>query len=264
MEYKFTKRLSKSKLECYKQCPKKFYFMKTQPYEALEIPALIRGSALHETFDDFEQYRMLNRDKDYNRETCLNLLHKVGAKHKPEYDRSLEMIKTDWEQGPKTKPMKKYPTFEKAIEMFVDWLEEFNFMIPESCEEKIYDSDDDFVAMYDRVDFDGKVRILWDYKTGAIGKKEKFEPQLAWYNIYFTKKHLKNIDYLGIYFADHNKYFLIPVNDEFLQKHYAELHNLKFEIEECESEDRWPTKKNFLCGWCQYRHLCPLFGGEEK
>jgi len=129
MEKDITKRLSKSKINSYLTCPKKYWFEQNFPEKFVTNEAMQRGSELHQIFEDlYTKPANLSDDKIKFKETIMKL------------DNSNKYV--------------------DQVNKFIDWQEQFKFMKPESVEKKIYDAEEDLVVMWDRVDFDGKKRCL--------------------------------------------------------------------------------------------------------
>lgn len=225
-DYKYTKRLSKSKLLSFMNCPKQFKLMNDYPNESKPGPALIKGIKVHDMFDKlYENGRQYN-----NKEDIIFELNRISPNEYDEY---------------------KMP--------FANWQEEMGFPKVESTEEKIYDKEDDIVIKYDRIDYDGTTRILWDYKTGKLKAAIDHEFELMLYAYYYMKATRKKVHYVGIYFADHGISDLIKVTDDkisrMLTQTYQEISNIK----EYENINTFPAKPSFTCKWCSWNHLCDTY-----
>lgn len=225
-EYKYVKRLSKSKLNSFINCPKQFKLMCDYPNESRPGPALIKGIKVHDMFD-----KLYDNGNQYNsKQDIINKLYEIEPNDYHEYKGK-----------------------------FAEWQEEMGFPNVESTEEKIFDKDDNVVIKYDRIDYDGHTRILWDYKTGKLKNVIDFEFELIVYAYYFMKHTRKRVDYVGIYFADHGKADIIEVTDERIQRVLANVHNYISEIKDCENSKVFPAKKSWTCKWCSWNHLCEAY-----
>lgn len=224
--YKYTKRLSKSKLNSFINCPKQFQLMCDYPKESKPGPALIKGIKVHDMFDKLYDYK-----KQYNsKEEIINKLMEIEPNEYHEYK-----------------------------EKFAKWQEEMNFPPIENTEEKIFDEEDNIVIKYDRLDYDGNARIMWDYKTGKLKNVQDFEFELILYAYYYMKKTRKRVHYAGIYFADHGIADMLEVTDERLQRVLAQVHNYISEIKDYENSKVFPAKKSWKCKWCQWNHICGVY-----
>jgi len=233
-----TKRLSKSKLNTFKECPKKYYFTQYFPEEFIESEAMKRGSQLHQLLEDY--YKKYNGKNIRTKESALKEFSKIEGNEEH---------------------------FEE-IKKFIDWLDKRGFPIPESLEEKIYSKKQDIVIMWDRIDFDGKVRILWDYKTGKLykGKQfiDKFKFELMFYAFIYMLETKKKIDYVGIYFIDHGIQTLIKVTNEEIQKIINEIFELKLEMKDYQKNNIWPGRYSWKCRWCNYKDRCEEYKQYNK
>jgi len=225
-EYNYTKRLSKSKLNCFINCPKQFQLMNDNPKEGIPGPALIKGIKVHDMFDKLYDYK-----KQYNsKEEIIKKLMEIEPNEYHDYK-----------------------------EKFAEWQKEMNFPKIENTEEKIYDKEDDIVIKYDRLDFDGKTRIMWDYKTGKLKTALDHEFELILYAYYYMKKTRDRIHYVGIYFADHGKADIIKVTDKRIQRVLCDIHNYISEIKDCENSNCFPARKTWKCRFCSWNHLCEVY-----
>ena len=222
-----SKRLSKSKINSFKQCPKQFYLTHHYPEYIEKGEALIRGTELHDILDKLYDYDIDFKDM----EAVYNTLSEIDKEKK----------------------------YKKQIQFFVDWLKSINYQVPENTEEKIYDIEDDIVIKYDRIDYDGQNRILWDYKTGKKKSMDNFKFELLMYAYYYMKNKKKQIDYVGIYFIDHGSFLLLKVKKEDLQEVLADIHNQKAQIRESERSDVWPAKLQFFCKFCPVNKICEKY-----
>lgn len=229
--YKYTKRMSKSKLNAFISCPKKFQLMIDYPQESQTSEALMNGIKVHNMFDKLYEKRNKYNSKDELME-ALNKIQPEG--------------------------------YERYKEHFCNWQQEMGFPYVENTEEKIYDEREDMVIKYDRIDFDGRTRILWDYKTGKLKTAEEFELELIQYAYYFMKHKRCRVHYVGIYFADHGKADLIKVTDERIQRCIANIRNSVAEIRDCENSGVFPAKPSWTCKFCQWNHLCPVYNQKNK
>lgn len=224
-----TKRLSKSKLNTFKTCPRQYWFSAYFPEQAAPSPAMIRGVRLHNLFDDIFKVEEIKDIK-----SRLSFLEQ-------------------------TQNLKNANLFTKELEKFATFQEQLGFIFPESCEEKIYDEEEDLVIKWDRIDFDGEHRVIWDYKSGQLKDVTDFWYELGIYALIYMKKTGKRVHYVGIYFMDHGTYDLIEVTEEYMIKVLTEIYNDKSELKSCQDNNNWPTNKGMHCNWCRWKTKCPAY-----
>jgi len=225
-----TKRLSKSKLLVFKNCPKQYWFQQYYPQEIKPSSQMIRGTNIHDLFEEFEQWRINNNESSINKWKHLE-------KFKEEYTPQIKLFINNF--------LKKYKT------------------IPESVEGKIYSEEQDIVIKWDRIDYDGNKRILWDYKTGNLYKGaafiNKFKFELMIYAFIYMLETGKRIDYVGIYFIDHGVDSLIKVDNKSIQEIIKEIFELKLEMNDYQQNNVWPEKYSYSCRWCDYKDKCSTY-----
>lgn len=229
-----TKRMSKSKFNTFIDCPKQYWFSQYFPQNAEVSPAMERGSELHDLLDD---YYKTPESKVTNDKTTMkyNMLQ-----------------------------LKNSSKYVKEIDKFINWTEHLNFIVPESCEEKIYDEELDIVIKWDRIDYDGEKRILWDYKTGQLKKVEEFKFELGLYALIYQKNTGNRVHYVGIYFIDHQKFGMIKITDEYMKEIVDKVSDLNSELRDYQRTNIWPTKSSYKCSWCRWKNDCPTYQRYNK
>jgi CRISPR/Cas system-associated exonuclease Cas4 (RecB family) len=192
---------------------------------------MLRGTDLHDLFEEFELWRIKNRDSPINK-----------WKH-------LERFSDEY-----------IPQIKLFIERF---LKPYKGIIPESVEGKIYSESQDMVIKWDRIDFDGKRRTIWDYKTGKLytGKQftDKFKFELMIYAFIYMLETKKKVDYVGIYFIDHGKALTLEVDNESIQDIIKQIFELKLEMNDYQQNNVWPERYSFTCRWCDFKNKCDSY-----
>jgi len=102
---------------------------------------------------------------------------------------------------------------------------------------------------------------IHDYKTASnLPTQEKIntDRQLALYSIAIQETFGAKKVCLTWHYLAHNKKICSYRTQE-------QIENLKREIKELieviESTTNFPAKKSALCDWCEYKSMCPMFGG---
>ena len=119
----------------------------------------------------------------------------------------------------------------------------------------------------DRLVHNTKTNIIeiHDYKTAnSLPPQEKFETdrQLALYSIAIKEKFGNDKKVLLVWhYLAHNTKIISTRTNEQLKQLKQETLNL---IKEIESTTEFPSKKSILCDWCEYKSMCPEFGGIVK
>ena len=103
---------------------------------------------------------------------------------------------------------------------------------------------------------------IHDYKTAnRLPTQEKMDQdrQLALYSIgvkdlYGEDKQIK----LTWHYLAHNTKIISKRTDEQLEQLKQDIINL---IKEIETTTHFPAEKSILCNWCEYKSMCPVWGG---
>ncbi|MBU1129168.1 MAG: PD-(D/E)XK nuclease family protein [Nanoarchaeota archaeon] len=119
----------------------------------------------------------------------------------------------------------------------------------------------------DRLAYDEKKNeyVIHDYKTsGSLPTKERIDNdrQLSIYSLAIQELFGKQQRSLLVWhYLNFNKQI-------FARKSNQELEQLKQDIleliQKIESAKQFPTTKSPLCNWCEYKNMCPTFGGQPQ
>ncbi|MBT4376902.1 PD-(D/E)XK nuclease family protein [archaeon] len=124
------------------------------------------------------------------------------------------------------------------------------------------DSEHKIIGYIDRLVYDKEKNQyeVHDYKTAnSLPNQEKFEQdrQLALYSIAIKQIHGEHIPViLTWHYLSHNMQIFSKRTNE--QLNQLKQDTLKL-IHKVEQTKEFPTKKSVLCGWCEYKSMCPLF-----
>src|SRR3989339_570507 len=161
------------------------------------------------------------------------------------------------------------PEIEKSIEAHLgssvhdalEWL--YQSVIEDRILIKL-DEEFQIQGFIDRLVHNTKTNIIeiHDYKTAnSLPPQEKFETdrQLALYSIAIKEKfgNDKKVLLVWHYLAHNTKIISTRTNEQLKQ---LKQETLKL-IKEIESTTKFPSKKSILCDWCEYKSMCPEFGG---
>lgn len=213
-------KFSHSKLELYKQCPRKFKYryidkLPTKPFEHLA-----KGSEVHRLLEIFG-----NEDLKSDIKEAYNIALKFSES---------EIGKEILSQKSKRELCIKFKNFE-----------------PVNSDSNDYD----FIGYIDRVNFTENGLELIDYKTGKY-KEPKYQDfqQLIIYAIWFFKKYEKLTQIkIRFVYVEH-----LLENSLVLQRDKIEdiLNNLKILIKTIKLDTDYHKKPNPLCDWCDFKDTC--------
>lgn len=250
---------SHSRLSTFEQCPFKFklrYIDQIVPEVETSIEAHL-GSAVHSTLEWIYTEKM--QGKIHSIEEMIRYYSDVWEKT---YADGTLIVKKQFST-------KDY--FNKGVKFLIDY-----YM-------KHHPFDDGTIEIEKRIvvdlNGDGKYKIqgyidrlvynketgeyeIHDYKTAnslPTEDKIKTDRQLALYSIgvkeYFN--HDKGVLLTWHYLA-HNTKICSRRTEQEIQQLKKDIMNL---IDKIESTNEFPPRKSVLCGWCEFKSMCPRFGG---
>lgn len=215
--------LSKSKLKCYIQCPKRYYFqyilkLKTKPSKALK-----RGMFIHEQCERF-------------------ITHDLWKKFETEKFDFLERVKNS-------------PGIDQALKNFVfmehrRWEKSPKNYLPLHTEMRIFGKR--FNGIIDRIDLDEKSEpVLVEIKTG-----KSYDDHIS--ELYFYRNLVSEETDLGL--VNKGKILLLDQNHvEHILFNNQKHKDLMWAVEKfiADIEDEIYVKKpSYLCKWCDFRERC--------
>jgi putative RecB family exonuclease len=119
----------------------------------------------------------------------------------------------------------------------------------------------------DRLDVapNGLLRVV-DYKTGKApppGYEEKSLFQMKFYALVLWKLRGVVPKRLQLLYLGNGERLTYDPSEADLLAAEQQIAGIWTAIRRAAEERRWPTKPSKLCGWCNFRHLCPAQGGTE-
>lgn len=248
---------SYSKLETFEQCGLKFkfrYIDKITPQIGKSIEAHL-GSAVHSTLE-----WLYNQASRGNPPTIEQVISYYAEIWQEEFEDNIVIVKKEFTD-------KDY--FNKGVEFLVNYYMKHSPFKEKTLatEHKIELDLTDEIKLIGYIDRlvenskNGEIEIH-DYKTGnAMPTKEQLETnrQLALYSLAIKETFGKDKSICLIWhYLAHDIKFCIRKTEE-------ELKNLKQEIkaliEKIENTEDFQSNKSILCDWCEYKDICPEFGG---
>lgn len=125
-------------------------------------------------------------------------------------------------------------------------------------------------GVVDRIVYDPEKGVyeIHDYKTGSTLKTQEEadrDRQLALYglglkSIYENAPSIDKINFVWHYLAFGKKITSKRTEEQAqaLKRHTVDL------IDEIEAKEEFEPRKSALCGWCEYRLMCPVFKGLKE
>ena len=243
----FINTMSPSKLKTYNECKKKYQFKYVEYLKGIynvnsNTDALQYGSYVHKIFELGTEIETLEE------------LQTLAGELRPNY---------------KFSPIK-----EKNLDLILENFFEFNKKLEETVSNEMVfkvDITDDYSinGIIDRVirGKSGKYLVI-DYKTSRrpTPKAELFtDPQMLMYAYAISKEFKVPIDHVSVahYYPHLDKLVSVTYGRAQVSVFLRELKSKIWEIRKKRKGDL-KASQNQWCNWCQYKDLCPEFGGTEK
>lgn len=132
-----------------------------------------------------------------------------------------------------------------------------------SNEEYLIDKKNRFSGICDIIleDEDGKLVVI-DYKTSNSNSFSKYRLELCYYKLLVENVCHKPVSAVGVFFTKNGRLRLLDVSAEENKRKYLShseideaidtMHDVRQKINNRE----FPAKKQYLCRYCTYKHLC--------
>ena len=231
-------KLSKSKVNSYLKCPREFKFQYIDEIEVEPNKYMALGSDVHLVAEKFsEKFGDELEDVDINNE-----LLKISHEENIGYDLAEHVDNLG--------------SFFK--EVFID-----NDYKLYSNEEYLIDEENRFSGICDIIleDENGELVII-DYKTSKSNTFSKYRRELCYYKLLVENVYEKPVSKVGIFFTKNGRLRLLDICDEDNKRKYLNeneisdavdtLHDIRSKI----NDGKFPAKRQFLCKYCTYKHIC--------
>ena len=132
-----------------------------------------------------------------------------------------------------------------------------------SQEEYLLDEENRFSGICDIIleDENGNLVVI-DYKTSKSSSFSKYRLELCYYKLLVENVYGRNVSSVGVFFTKNGRLRLLDICDEDNKRKYLNndeireavdtMHHVRNEI----NNNNFPAKRQFLCRYCTYKHLC--------
>ena len=250
---------SYSKLSCFEQCPFKYklrYIEKIKP-EIEPIIEIHLGKTVHDSLE-----WLYNKVKKNKIPTAEELIQHYSKNWQDTY--KPEFVITD-------KKLTQKDYFNKGVGFLLNYYMEhkpFDDNTLETEKKILFNLGNSQILGYiDRIAYDEnkKEYVIHDYKTsGSLPTKEKIDNdrQLSIYSLAVQELFGKQERSLLVWhYLNFNKQIFARKSNQELEQLKQDILNL---IQKIEFAKQFPTNKATLCNWCEYKNMCPAFGGEPS
>ena len=230
MSYK----LSKSKINAYLQCPRKFRYVYVNKIETEENEHFKKGKDIHNIAEDF-----INIWKKDNSIDFLETLYELESKYEDDYKDHCQNLAEFFKEKLTCEGYEVFSTEEYIIS------EKYNFS-----------GKSDLV-----LEKDGKLTVI-DYKTGKSSSVRDYVTELCYYKMLVEDKYSKTVEYAAIFFTKDEGYSELMFTDAEYSAVNCSIteYNNKIElIEEVREKieaGEFPPKRQYLCKSCDFKDHC--------
>lgn len=237
-------RLSKSKINTFLQCPRRFKYVYIDNYIEPTNEYMELGLIVHKIAEN-----VANEIKDKDQISTTDIIAAL-KKHTPQTTFDL------------TKHI------ESLFDFFSTILIYNNYRIF-SVEGEIYDEQLRLKGIVDIVleNSDTNELIIIDYKTGKEKSIKEYRKELCIYKYLVEQKYDKHVSSAGIFFTKSNAYRVLNfVEDQskgsyVTQEDYEAIFELIDWVREQVNAEYFPPKKQYLCNYCPFQCQCDFDGG---
>lgn len=240
-------RMSKSKVNLYKQCPRKFDFtyVKELPKLEPEDPdhPLIIGTDVHNIFENFL--------KDNDEEWLKSI----------SYDDRLSLIK-------EYDPDEKYTTHLENFINFLDLIFTSGYTIV-GCEPHFESPALNLHGYLDLVLESNDKLVVIDYKTGKTKAITDYQLELVYYALLAQKELGKDVSMVGVFFSKEGNLKLANFLEEPVKGAWLSYEDVKTavaylrHVEEKIENEEFKFKRSWLCNHCEFADECKELGYDE-
>ena len=253
-----TPALSPSRAADFKQCPLLFRFRTIDKLEGPPSPAAARGTLVHSVLEHLFDLPAPERTP----EAARALLPERWAALTTERPELIEMIEASDDLDDVT-------WLEDAAELVERWFELEDPQRLEPAERELYVETEieglTLRGIVDRLDVaaDGAMRVV-DYKTGR-SPREGFEAkalfQMKFYALVLWRLRGEIPKMLQlVYLGDRQVVRYVP-DEQDLRGMERNVKAVWAAVQRAAETGDWRPSRSRLCGWCDFRDLCPEFGG---
>ncbi len=231
-------KLSKSKVNTYLKCPREFKFQYIDEIEMKPNKYMALGSDVHLIAEKFTDKFEDNLDDVDIQNELIKVANELDIGYG--LDEHIDNLGLFFK------------------EVFVD--RDYKLF---SNEEYLLDKKNRFSGICDIIleDENGKLTVI-DYKTSNSNSFSKYRLELCYYKLLVENVYHKQVNKVGVFFTKNGRLRLLDVCEEENKRKnlcYSEIDDAVdtlHEVRDKINRKEFPAKKQYLCRYCTYRHLC--------
>jgi ATP-dependent helicase/DNAse subunit B len=260
---------SPSSINCFKQCPRKYFYQYKLKYPTKENIHCVRGNIVHEALEKFFDIDINSIDqKEFKKEFSFYLKNlfdacwKNAAKRIQKLglgDESITFYYNDSTQMLANWMTHFFDDIETGMKDNNSLQDTFNSLKPIALEKQYKDMDLMVRGFIDVIHQEGEDIIVMDYKTSKSDEmKPEYMLQLGIYALLYEKEHGTYPKKVGIWFLKH-KPTTISVTPKLIKDALFEIEQVHFATDS-EAISDYPKKESGLCkystGQCDFYAIC--------
>ena len=229
-------KLSKSAVNCFINCPRKFKYQYVDNIESESNEFAELGTNVHQIAEDFIKSDALEKNKD-----ILAVLKEFESKYEDDYSDHCENLAKFF----------KDMFVEKGYKLFI-------------AEEYLFSEIHNFSGYADLVleDKEGKLFVI-DYKTGKARDVNKYKLELCYYKMLIEEQYPgKIVSKAGIYFTKEGVLSALEFSDEDSTDTICSIKDYNLSVRFIDTvrleidAGEFPPRRQRLCGYCSYMEQC--------
>ena len=231
-------KLSKSKVNSYLKCPLEFKFQYIDEIEVPQNRYMALGSDVHSIAEKFTEKFGDELENVNTHNELLKIAHELDIG----YDLTAHI--------------------DNLASFFDEMFVENDYKLF-SNEEYLLDEKNRFSGICDIIleDENGHLVVI-DYKTSNSNSFSKYRLELCYYKLLVENVYHKQVSSVGVFFTKNGRLRLLDVCNEENKRKYLNQNEIDdaittlHKVRDGINNEIFPARKQFLCKYCTYRHIC--------
>ena len=231
-------KLSKSKVNSYLKCPLEFKFQYIDEIEVPQNKYMALGSDVHSIAEKFTEKFGDELENVNTHNELLKIAHELDIG----YDLTAHI--------------------DNLASFFDEMFVENDYKLF-SNEEYLLDEENRFSGICDIIleDENGDLVVI-DYKTSKSSSFSKYRLELCYYKLLVENVYKKDVSNVGVFFTKNGRLRLLDVCNEENKRKYLNQNEIDdaittlHKVRDGINNEIFPARKQFLCKYCTYRHIC--------
>jgi len=250
---------SASSINCFKQCPRKYYYQYIECLPSKPRPELVRGNVVHEVLEHFFDLDPAGLGNHW-RSAMQSRLAQLFVKHWHAADDQWKTMGLS--------PVELARLKEESVVMLMNWLnhlvsrmdshpvaERFRQLVP-MREHHIESKTHNVHGFIDAIETVDNITSITDYKTSKSAHlSPEYKLQMAVYLLLFKEHFQKLPDKANFFFLRHGP-LDVPVDDALVDHARLEVAFVHEQTVDAASKDEYGMQPGPLCSYCDFCGTC--------